>query len=134
MKPLNEREALDLWREALVDMVRSDVPDLSARQQALLVVVALERGPHTIRGLAERLQVAKPAVSRGIDALEKYSFVRRVPDEDDLRSVFVERTVQGMSHLRSVARTLQIASGTTLDAAQPATALDRELDRSAIAA
>jgi DNA-binding MarR family transcriptional regulator len=67
------------------------------------MTVALSAGPHTVRGLAENLSLAKPAVTRALDALEKSGFVRRRRDENDLRSVFIERTVEGMAWLRSFA-------------------------------
>lgn len=98
---MKEREALDMLRSAMVASVSADAPDLTARQLAILLVVALEPGPHTVRGLAARLSLSKPVVTRGIDALERQDFVRRLPDETDLRSVFIERTVDGMTHLRS---------------------------------
>ncbi|MAB11353.1 MAG: MarR family transcriptional regulator, partial [Hyphomonas sp.] len=50
---LSEREGLELWRRAVTASVRSDAPDLTARQQAILMTIALMPGPHTVRGLAE---------------------------------------------------------------------------------
>ena len=38
---LEELQALDLWRRATITSVRCDVPDLSARQIALLLTVYL---------------------------------------------------------------------------------------------
>ncbi len=131
---LSERDALDLWRNTLVDIVRSDAPDLSARQQALLAVVALEQGPHTVRGLSRRLGIAKPAVTRGIDALERCGFVRRIPDEDDLRSVFVERTVAGMDHLRALAAMMRRAAGMDVPAPAGRPVFDTDLGRQPTAA
>ena len=49
---LSEREGLELWRRAVTASVRSDAPDLTARQQAILMTIALTPGPHTVRGLA----------------------------------------------------------------------------------
>lgn len=100
---MSEREALNLWRRALASYVRSSDGDLTARQQAILMTVALSAGPHTIRGLATDLGLAKPAVTRAVDALEKLGFVRRRRDEHDLRSVIIERTVHGMTWLRNFA-------------------------------
>lgn len=100
---MSEREALNLWRCALSSYVRSSDGDLTARQQAILMTVALSAGPHTIRGLATDLELAKPAVTRAVDALEKLGFVRRRRDEHDLRSVIIERTVHGMTWLRNFA-------------------------------
>ena len=100
---MNERAALNLWRRALTSYVRTSDGDLTARQQAILMTVALSAGPHTIRGLATDLDLAKPAVTRAVDAPEKLGFVRRRRDEHDLRSVIIERTVQGMTWLREFA-------------------------------
>jgi len=99
---LNEREWLDLWRRAVCTSVRSDAPDLTARQQAILMTVALSRGPHTVRGLASLLDIAKPAVTRALDSLAKHGLIKRVKDETDLRSVFIERTQAGAEYLRDL--------------------------------
>ncbi len=105
-----QHDGLDLWSRTVVATVRSDAPDLTARQQALLLTVALGKGLHTVRGLAEHLCIAKPAVTRGLDALEKMGFVRRIPDERDLRSILIERTQSGMDYLRNLAAAIQSAS------------------------
>ncbi len=110
--PLSEREGLELWRRAVTASVRSEAPDLTARQQAVLMTVALTAGPHTVRGLSEALGIAKPAVTRALDALERLDFVRRLPDEADLRSILIERTPAGMTYLRNFAAlVLAAASG-----------------------
>ncbi len=114
---LSERDALNLWRDVLVASVRSDAPDLTARQQAILFTVVLSAGPHTVRGLAEQLAVAKPAVTRALDALEKHGLVRRVRDMQDLRNVFIERTPDGTNALRRFAAIVTGAS--TAASAQP---------------
>lgn len=97
---MSERQSLDLWRRAVSSYVRTCELDLSARQQAIFMTVALQAGPHTVRGIAADLNLAKPAVTRAIDTLEKAGFVRRRRDENDLRSIFVERTPAGMAWLR----------------------------------
>ncbi|MGB3627702.1 MAG: MarR family transcriptional regulator [Henriciella sp.] len=97
---MTERKSLDLWRRAVTSYVRTSDGDMSARQQAIFMTIALQPGPHTVRGLAADMNLAKPAVTRAIDALEKQGFVRRRKDENDLRSVFIERTVDGMAWLR----------------------------------
>lgn len=117
---LSEREGLELWRKAVTASVRSDAPDLTARQQAVLMTIALTPGPHTVRGLAEHLGIAKPAVTRALDALERLDFIRRLPDDTDLRSIFVERTPEGMSYLRTFARlVLAAASGEESPGSKP---------------
>ncbi|MEL6323408.1 MAG: MarR family transcriptional regulator [Pseudomonadota bacterium] len=100
---LSERQALTLWQRTLVASVRSDGPDLTARQQAILMTVSLTRGPHTVRGLALALNIAKPAVTRALDTLTKDTLVKRVRDESDLRNVFIERTSEGVAYLRELA-------------------------------
>ena len=92
---LAPQTALDLWRRAVVDSVRRDEPDLTARQMALLLTVYLTSPPHTVRGLAQMLNVSKPAVSRALDRLGDLGLVRRKVDESDRRSVLIQRTVRG---------------------------------------
>ncbi len=98
---MTQRQALELWRCALTAYVRSDESDMTARQQAVMMTVALTPGPHTVRGLASALNIAKPAVTRALDVLEKHNYIKRLPDENDLRSVHIERTVEGMTWLRA---------------------------------
>src|SRR5690606_38973631 len=62
-----QTEALDLWRRVTVSTVRSDAPDLTARQLAVLMTVRLQPAPHTVRGLAATLNVGKPAITRALD-------------------------------------------------------------------
>jgi DNA-binding MarR family transcriptional regulator len=88
-------DGLDLWRRALCESVRRDGPDLSARQMALLLTVYLTPQPHTVRGLAEILNVSKPAITRALDRLGLLGLARRKRDETDRRSVLVQRTVKG---------------------------------------
>lgn len=97
---LTEIQALDLWRRAITASVRIDAPDLSARQMALLLTVYLTPPPHTVRGLAAELNVSKPAVTRAIDRLSELGMIRRKPDENDRRSVLLQRTVKGSVFLR----------------------------------
>ena len=108
---LNERQALELWRRTVTASVRADTPDLTARQQGILMTISLTRGPHTVRGLAEHLKIAKPAVTRALDTLERLELLRRVRDENDLRNVFIERTQTGLSFLRTLASQIMAAEG-----------------------
>ncbi len=97
---LDEIQALDIWRRALSASVRLEAPDLSARQMSILLTVYLTPPPHTVRGLANLLGISKPAVTRAIDRLTEIEFVRRKIDEQDRRSVLVQRTVRGSVFLR----------------------------------
>ncbi|WP_366658475.1 MarR family transcriptional regulator [Fodinicurvata sp. EGI_FJ10296] len=93
------RAALDVWRQALVTTVRQDRPDLTARQLAVLLTVYLTAPPHTVRGLATTLNISKPAVTRALDRLGVFGFVKRKQDEADKRNVLVQRTVKGSVYL-----------------------------------
>ena len=93
------REGLLLWHHVLLDGVRHSSYDLSARQMALLLTVYLENIPHTVRGLAEYLNVSKPAVCRALDALANEDLIQRRKDENDRRNVFIEPTEKGFSFL-----------------------------------
>ena len=93
-------QALNLWRGAIVEGVRRDGPDLSARQMALLLTVYLTAPPHTVRGLAVTMNVSKPAITRALDRLSELGLVKRKTDDTDRRSVLVQRTVKGSVYLR----------------------------------
>jgi DNA-binding MarR family transcriptional regulator len=82
-----------------VQTVRSDAPDLTARQLAVLMTVSLGQGPHTVRGLAAALNVGKPAITRALDTLSGLGYVQRRRDPKDGRNVFVERTPNGEDFL-----------------------------------
>ena len=92
---LSARNALELWRGALAETVRSRAPDLTARQLAIVLYVYLMPPPHTVRGLARELKLRKPAVTRALDKLEELGLARRKADPGDKRSIVVERTVRG---------------------------------------
>lgn len=88
-------QALKLWRQVHLDLVRDHDTDLSARQTAILLTVYLELPPHTVRGLAKQLDVTKPVITRALDTLGKLGLLTRKRDEADLRNVVIQRTVAG---------------------------------------
>lgn len=100
---LTQNQALALWQGAIVESVRRDSPDLSARQMAVLTTVYLTPPPHTVRGLADQLNVSKPAITRALDRLSELGMVRRKPDDHDRRSVNIQRTVKGSVYLSEFA-------------------------------
>ena len=93
-------QALEMWCETFAEGVRRDAPDLTARQMAVLLLVYMAEAPHTVRGLADSLNISKPAVTRALDKLGKLEFLRRKKDDFDRRSVLVQRTVKGSIFLR----------------------------------
>ena len=92
-------QTLSAWMGALVDYVRSGEPDLTNRQMALLLVVYLSPGPHTVRGLARVLNVSKPVVTRALNRLGALGYLRRQRDDADKRNIFVARTSEGADFL-----------------------------------
>ncbi|HIJ39339.1 MAG TPA: MarR family transcriptional regulator [Rhodospirillaceae bacterium] len=106
-------QALDLWRGAIVESVRREAPDLSARQMALLLTVYLLSQPHTVRGLAIALNISKPAVTRALDRLSELGLIRRKVDEADRRSVLIQRTVKGSVFLREFGDIIVAAAAIT---------------------
>ena len=88
-------QALRLWRDVTFDLVRDGQPELSARQMAVLLTVYLEPPPHTVKGLAEKLGVTKPVITRALDSMGRLRLVARRRDETDRRTVLVQRTVEG---------------------------------------
>jgi DNA-binding MarR family transcriptional regulator len=92
---LRPSQALRLWHDVTFDLVRDNDRDLTQRQMAVLLTVYLESPPHTVRGLAEKLGVTKPVITRALDTMGRLGLVTRRRDEADRRNVLVHRTVEG---------------------------------------
>ena len=99
--------SLSMWMRALIGYVRSGEPDLTNRQMALLMLVYLTPGPHTVRGLAKVLGVSKPVVTRALNTLGGLGYLRRERDQDDRRNIFVVLTRDGAEFLEGFKRTLR---------------------------
>ncbi|MGB8817478.1 MAG: MarR family transcriptional regulator [Rhizobiaceae bacterium] len=99
LKPL---QALILLRDFALGEVRDDAPDLSMRQMSILLTVYLEAPPHTIRGLALRLDVTKPVITRALDTMGALNLVERHRDPADRRNVLIKRTVAGALYVQRV--------------------------------
>jgi len=92
---LRPSQALHLWHDVVFDIVRDGEQDLTARQMAVLLTVYLEPPPHTVRGLAGKLGVTKPVITRALDTMGRLGLVTRRRDEADRRNVLVQRTLAG---------------------------------------
>ena len=103
--------ALKSWMQTLIRYVRSGQPDLTNRQMALMLLVYLTPGPHTVRGLAHVLGVSKPVITRALNTLGALGYLRRVRDEADRRNVFVAKTSTGQDFLDSFERNLEQDGG-----------------------
>lgn len=99
LAPGKSFQGLSSWMATLIDYVRSGEPDLTNRQMALLLVVYLQSGPHTVRGLAAGLKVSKPVVTRALNRLGSLGYLRRQRDENDKRNIYVVRTAEGAEFL-----------------------------------
>ncbi|MGC4024485.1 MAG: MarR family winged helix-turn-helix transcriptional regulator [Mesorhizobium sp.] len=99
-------QALRLWERVALAEVHQDGPDLSTRQIAILLCIYLEQPPHTVRGLAARLGVTKPVISRALDTMGVLKLVHRHRDENDRRNVLVGRTVEGALYVERFGDTI----------------------------
>jgi DNA-binding MarR family transcriptional regulator len=108
-------------RDWMTALVAADRRDLSARQMSVLLTVYTETEAQTVRGLAARLSVSKPAITRVLDRLGDLDLTARKTDPTDRRSVLVRRTTAGAAYVRWAAQHLRDA-------------MDEEGRRAAIAA
>ena len=95
MQDIRPAQALFMWRDVNLSLVRAGALDLSSRQFAILLIIYLDLPPHTVRGLAERLAVTKPVITRALDTMGKLGLVTRERDPLDRRNVIIKRTVAG---------------------------------------
>lgn len=96
---LKPSQALSLLRNLALEQVRDAMPDLTTRQVAILLTVYLEPPPHTVRGLAAKLDVTKPVITRALDTMGALDLLSRHRDEKDRRNVLIKRTVAGALHV-----------------------------------
>ena len=96
-------EALDLWRGICVELVLDDIKDLTLRQMAILLSVYLEPPPHSVRGLASKLNVTKPVITRALDSMGQLGLISRRRDPHDKRNVIISRTIEGSLYLEKFA-------------------------------
>lgn len=89
---------LDRSMESVLERATREELGMGARE--MFVLAALERGESRPGGLARRLNMAPPTVTRALEALERAGRVRRERREDDRRGVRVELTEEGERVLR----------------------------------
>jgi len=95
-------QALRLLHDLAQALVLDEAPDLSARQLAVLLTIYLEPPPHTVRGLAAKLRVTKPVITRALDTMGKLELVSRKRDTADRRNVIIQRTVKGALYVEKL--------------------------------
>jgi DNA-binding MarR family transcriptional regulator len=113
---LRPSQALKLWHDVGLEMIQNAHDDLTARQMVVLLTVYLETPPHTVRGLASKLGVTKPVITRALDAMGDRDLVSRRRDSADRRNVIIQRTVNGALFIEKLAdRIVENAASITQD-------------------
>ncbi len=119
---LRPASALQFLLGISLSLVRETKPeglaDLSMRQTSILLIVYLEPPPHTVRGLAAKLGVTKPVITRALDSMGKAGLLSRRRDDVDKRNVIIQRTVKGALYIEKIAdmvslKAKQLQSGST---------------------
>lgn len=95
-----------VWQDVSIAGILSEGPDLSQRQLAILLCVYLDHPPHTVRGLAKRLGVTKPVITRALDSLGELQLLARHRDAEDRRNVLVLRTVEDALYVERIGETI----------------------------
>lgn len=103
-------QLIETLRRTIAALVRRRDIDLTARQLGVFLVCYCEGEPQTVRGLAQRLNIPRPVVSRILDRLEQDGFLRRQADPSDLRSVFTERTAAGHAFFQELRQIIALAA------------------------
>lgn len=107
---LSHKQAQKLWHEVSLSLVREGI-DLSARQMAILLTIYTDLRPHTVRGLAERLGVSKPVITRALDTMGGLNLVSRQRDPADRRNVTIRRTASGVVFMDQLADIIVARAG-----------------------
>jgi len=107
---LEPAHGLQLLHEITWGLVRGDrverTPDFTLRQLVILLTVYLEPPPHTVRGLAGKLGVTKPVITRALDTMGKHKLLVRRRDVADRRNVLVYRTLGGALYVERLAQAI----------------------------
>jgi DNA-binding MarR family transcriptional regulator len=107
---LSRAQALKLLHDFAYGLVTDGEVDLTARQLTVLLTIYLEPPPHTVRGLAAKLRVTKPVITRALDTMGKLELVTRRRDENDRRNVVIQRTRKGLEAIERLADGLLAAA------------------------
>jgi len=89
-----------LIRGTMLELVRRDGRDLTARQLTTLLTVYLHDEVHSVSSLANMLNISRPGVTRILDRLVEADLVSRAEDATDRRRVLVYRTPAGAQYMR----------------------------------
>lgn len=118
MSQKTDQATLMWWYQALLSSVRAKERDMTMRQVSVLMTIYMTDAPHTVRGLAKKLGVTKPVITRALDTLEAIGYVKRKKDETDKRSILIQRTVKGAVYLSELSDRILDARSQDDDAAE----------------
>ncbi len=95
-------QALHLWHNVSLALVHDNFHDLTVRQITILLSIYLDPPPQTVRGLAAKLGVTKPVITRALDTMGIKGLVSRRRDERDRRNVIIQKTLEGSLYLEKI--------------------------------
>lgn len=91
-----------LIRGTMLELVRRDGRDLTARQLTALLSVYLEPEIHSVSSVARLLNISRPGVTRILDRLVDAELVSRAEDPTDRRRVLIYRTAAGTQFVKDL--------------------------------
>lgn len=100
---LRPSTALKLLFDIAQSCVREGEPDLSFRQLSVLLMLYLNAPPHSVTGIAAKLKVSKPVITRALDHLAKIGLISRTKSLKDKRMLVIARTTEGALFLDRLA-------------------------------
>ena len=93
---------IGLLRDSLLQLVRGDGRDLTARQLTAFMSIYMDDPDHSISSLADLLNIDRSAVTRIIDRLLQFGLVDREEDRENRRRTIVRRTAEGWMFFRTL--------------------------------
>jgi DNA-binding MarR family transcriptional regulator len=100
-------DSFELIRDVLIGLVRREGRDLTARQLSIFLIIYRENAMHTVRELADRLDLRCADITRAADRLEELDLLKRKSDPRDRRSVVLSRTGDGAELLKFMGRLIR---------------------------
>ncbi len=91
---ISRDDKFDVLRTALLELVRYEELNFTARQVAVLLE-CIRSPKETIKSMSETLQVSKPSISKTVSRLFGLGLLERKPHPTDRRVIFVVPTEAG---------------------------------------
>lgn len=100
--PFGHGRNIALIRGAMLELVRRDGRDLTARQLTTLLSVYLDTEIHSVSTVARMLRISRPGVTRILDRLVEAGLVTRAEDPTDRRRVLIYQTRAGTDFVQDL--------------------------------